>query len=348
MVIEKLSSKTFVEWDDYVEEHPDSTCYHLRAWQTVAERAYRIAAHFLIARKEPGRPICGALPLFIVGGPFRSHVTNGLFGAYGAILADDAESRVSLAREARRIFERAGADHLMLKCLNEEPLPPSLGLERQDSWVIARLRLEESPERMWLSFRDKIRNCVRKAQKHGLELRRGESQLEAFYDVLSENMHQKGAPIYGLGFMRELVRAMGYRADVLTLWYEGKAVAGALVIDHSGTIYVPFASSRPTALAMCPNNLLYWEIIRRGCSRKMHTLDFGRSLRESGTLAFKLSWGAEVREQPSFVASARGKDLRIDPTDRRIDFFVRSWKRLPRPVVNAVGPAVCRSLAGLI
>lgn len=348
VIIERLEARSHSEWDAYVQGRGDSTCYHLREWQAIAENAYRLKTPFLVARKEKQGPVSGILPLFVVRGFLRRHVTNGLFGSYGGILSDDQESRDALVKEAQRIFNSERADHLMLKCLDEPDLSVCWGLEPVDSWVIATLAIEPNPEKVWHGFKDKIRNSVRKARRFDFVVKVGPEYLRDFYDVLAENMHSKGAPIYGLPFMAELTRVMGDRAEIVTLWLGKTPVSGALVVYHRDAAYVPFASSRPWALHMCPNNLLYWELIRRACERGMRLFDFGRSIKGSGPLAFKLSWGAEVRPQRSYVCSVPGKSIKIDPKDRRVDWFVRQWCRLPRTVVNTFGPSICRQLAGLI
>jgi len=332
-----------------MERHPDSTCYHLKAWKVVAQNAYRIEAPFLLAREKAGAEICGALPLFLVRGSIRSHLTNGLFGAYGSILADQEIVRQELIKKAKKILESEGLSVLILKCLKSPSMPTSLELQYCDFWEIATLVLDPDPQQVWESLRDKIRNCVRKAIKFKLELRTGRSQLRAFYDVLADNMHQKGAPIYGFHFMNELMEAMEGRVEIMTLWDRDKVVSGALILDHRDTTYVPFASSRPSSLHMSPNNLLYWEIIKRSCLKGMKLLDFGRSLKNSGPLAFKVGWGAKTISQSVWVYTPQDRrNQKLDLGDRRVKWFVRQWKRLPRPVADALGPAVCKRFAGLI
>src|SRR5438876_1123535 len=86
----------------------------------------------------------------------------------------------------------------------------------------------------------------------GGTLRAGPGELAPFYDVLAENMHRKGTPIYGFPMMRELAGALGDRAEVVTLWKDGAAISGGFTIHHKGTVYVPFASSRAAAFHMNP------------------------------------------------------------------------------------------------
>ena len=75
------------------------------------------------------------------------------------------------------------------------------------------------------------------------------AELPAFYDVLAENMHRKGTPIYGIAMMRAIVDALGDRAEVVTLALDGRAVSGAIVLTFRDTVYVPFCSSRPSSFA---------------------------------------------------------------------------------------------------
>jgi FemAB-related protein (PEP-CTERM system-associated) len=340
MIVEKLTPEAHGAWDAYVDGHPDATCYHLRAWQSVAEDAYRLRAPFLLARESHGGPVRGVLPLFVLRNPLGGYVTTGLFGAYGRVLAEDTAAGEALVSAAQEITRAARARYLVLKTLGEEPL--AAGFTRRDTCVVARLPLAHDPQLLWKGFRDKIRNSVRKAQKNGLELRAGHEQLPPYYDILAENMHRKGTPIYGFTFMQRLAQALGDRAEVLTLWWRGRAVSAALVVYYRGVVYVPFASSRRSAFHLAPNNLLYWEIMKRGCEREMSLLDFGRSPREASTLQFKLGWGAQTVPLPFYVYAPKGAAPSFDANESHLRVLAQLWQKLPRPLADTLGPAVCR------
>src|SRR5436853_308864 len=81
----------------------------------------------------------------------------------------------------------------------------------------------------------------------------------AFYDVLADNMHHKGAPIYGRRFIEELVRAFPRMAEVVTVNQGSRCVAGAVTLTFKGVMAIPFLSSRPDALWLRPNVLLVWD-----------------------------------------------------------------------------------------
>jgi CelD/BcsL family acetyltransferase involved in cellulose biosynthesis len=93
---------------------------------------------------------------------------------------------------------------------------------------------------------------------------------------------------------------------------------------------------------MNPNNLLYWEIISAACRDGLHTLDFGRSLRGSSPLAFKLGWGAVSTPQPLLVRTLRGRPPKMDVASPAVRALVKLWQRLPRGLADALGPQVCR------
>jgi FemAB-related protein (PEP-CTERM system-associated) len=341
MIIDTLSIAAQSEWDAYVDRHPGANCYHLRAWKSVAERAYRLRAPHLIARESAGGGVRGVLPLFVVGPRLHRYVTTGLFGAYGPVLADTPAIGEALLDEARRITRRVGASYLTVKALGDEPAAHAL--QRRDLGVVATMPLAPDPDLQWKGFRDKIRNCIRKAQKSGFEVKSGPDQLAPFYDVLADNMHRLGTPIYGFAVMRELAAALGERVEVVTLWKDGRAVSGAFSLHYKGVLYVPFASSRQAYFKLNPNNLLYWEIIRRGCERGMRVLDFGRSPRDSSGLAFKLGWGATTVAQPYYIDVARGAPPALDRDTPSVQRMAQLWQRVPRTIADTLGPLIHRS-----
>lgn len=331
-------------WDDYVSRQPGATLYHLFAWKTVAEEGYRMRAPFLVARDGPGRPIRGVLPLVRVPRPFAPYLTSGLFGAYGPILADeDRHARALLADAARRIDEGEGS-FLHLKLLGGAP--DGADLKRHDIWVTAQLDLGGDAETLWNRLRSPMRTKIRQAQRAGLVAEHGVAGLDAFYDVLSENMGRKGAPIYGRRFMHILLGALGPRADIVLLRHEGRVVSGALVAWFNGTLLVPFASSRPSSFHLRPNYLLYWEIARRALSLGLHTLDFGSSLRDSTGLEFKEQWKPRIEPIGSYVYSADQRAPALAPTDSAVARqAVKVWSHLPPAVAQFLGPMVCRWIA---
>jgi FemAB-related protein (PEP-CTERM system-associated) len=331
-------------WDAYVEGKPDATLYNLFGWKTVAEDAYGMRAPFLVARDTPRGAVRGVLPLVRVPRPFQPYLTTGLFGSYAPLLADEERHARALLSEAKRRVDAGEAKHLHLKLLGD--VPAVAGLERREVWVTARADLARDEEAQWRALPRKQRWAVRHAERAGLGRSRLAADLDGFYSVLFENMHRKGAPIYGERFFRTALRVFGERADVITLAHENRTVSGAFVVSFGKTVYVPFASSLPGFFRQRVNHLLYWEIMKRGIVLGCDTLDFGSSLRDSTGLDFKSEWEARIEPILSYVYAADGRSPTLDPRESRVaEWVVRAWAKIPRRQAMTLGPALCRWIA---
>jgi hypothetical protein len=77
----------------------------------------------------------------------------------------------------------------------------------------------------------------------------------------------------------------------------------------------------------------------RGCTR----FDFGRSKAGTGPAAFKKNWGFDPHPL-AYAKWSSGPARDINPLDPKYAAMVRTWKRLPLPVANLVGPWISRGL----
>ncbi len=365
MSVELLTPAGHSEWDAFVNAHPLATVFHLSAWNRIAKKVYGIENTIVVSRDAGGK-IRGGTPLFFAKRPGSWYVTSGIFGSYGPILVEGGEANREGLREildAATAYSRAHrAKYMHLKGLEgpkgkNDFTHPSY--DRQDIWVTAFMAVGGTADDLWKSLPGPMRTKVRKAEKSELGIRwgagagRDERELREFYDVLADNMHRKGSPIYGYAFMHEIMREFadgkaGVEADVLILELKGaddatsEVVSGAMVLRHAGVVYVPFVSSRSKFFPLRPNNLLYWEIIRNGNSRGMQWLDFGTSIRGASTLQFKESWGAATYPVVSYVYSESGEKIRLDAGAKSVQLGVEIWKKLPRGIADRLGPKLAK------
>ena len=310
------------------------------------------AATWGVAATLPSGPITGGLPLFTVRRPLNPYVTSGIFGSYGPILCPDPAGQRRLIDAAIAHTREKRARFLILKTMDSPearvfPAVEHERLERHDIWVTAILPLGGGPEPLWKSLSSSMRAKIRKAGGHGLEVRfsRDPADLEAFYDVLSENMRRKGFPIYGMPFMAELMREFAERTQIVTIWKGEESVSGAVVMEYRGAVYIPFVSSRPRFFPLRPNNLLYWEIMKHYASRGSRYLDFGTSLAGASTLDFKTSWGATTHALPSFVHSVAHEKIQLDAHSFGVKLGASIIRSLPRAISARVGPRLAKYLA---
>jgi serine/alanine adding enzyme len=329
-------------WDRFVESHPRATVAHLAAWGQVAREAYGHEPVYV--RAEDGGEVCGVLPLvFVKSRLFGRRLVSMPFLDYGGVLADpDRGLELALVEEARRQARARGARGLGLRQLHPEPLP----WPTTDDRVTMLLELT-TEEAVWKALPSERRNRVRKGEKLGLTATWcGPEALAAFYRVYAANMRDLGSPVHSRGFFSTMLAALPGTARVLLVRDADTRVVGAAVcLFFRDTIMVPWVSSLREAFALCPNFVLYWEVIRFGCRSGYRMLDLGRSFRSAGTFEFKRQWGARPHTLPwIFLDSEPGGAPPVDRDASRFAPLVRAWKKLPVPIANAVGPWIRRQV----
>lgn len=326
-------------WDNYVGQDGRASFCHLLAYQQVVQYTFGHQPYYLAAFQ--GEDIQGIFPLFAVKSwLFGNFLVSLPFVDYGGVCARDPETERALLQEVVRIAQR---EHVQTIELRHQHLN-TLKLPAQLDKVNLILPLDPDPVRMWKRLDVKVRNQVRKALKSGLAFERGGlEKLGGFYRVWSCNMRDLGTPVYPLCFFRHFLEAFSAESEVFLVTDRGQPVGGGIAIYFKDTMEVPWASSLREYFPSCPNNLLYWEAIKRGCERGCREFHFGRSTRGSGNYHFKKQWGAEDQQlyyQYCFLNGDHMPDL--DPHSSKYRLAVALWKRMPVAMANVLGPYIIK------
>lgn len=327
------------EWDAFVAATPGGALGHAAAWARILRESYGLASHYLAVRDASGA-LAGVLPL--IG--FRTlrrrlELVSMPFLDTGGVLAVDAAAERSLLAGARDLARGLGARALELRQLTplrEGPPAP------EQSRVDLVLQLEAEEETQWKALGAKVRNQTRKATQAGLVPATAgcaRERVAGFFAPFAVNMRDLGSPAHARRFFEVAADAFGDRLSIHLAQSGETPVGGLVAIDYAGTVTVPWASTLRSERARCPNNLIYWEAIRWAIARRAHAFDFGRSPRDSGTLRFKLGWGAVERELSWIRLGPGGEPLPAahagqDPVLERL---VQIWTRLPVRAATALG-----------
>src|SRR5262249_7799916 len=144
---------------------------------------------------------------------------------------------------------------------------PKLSPVRRDK-VHMRLNLPATAGALWDKIPAKVRNQVRKGQKHGLTAAWGRHDvLPEFHAVFSENMRDLGTPTYGKKLFAAILDQFPDRSEFCVVRDGKKPVAGALLLHGWGVTEVPSASSLRSHNHTCANMLLYWDLLERAVQR---------------------------------------------------------------------------------
>ena len=335
-------------WDNYVDSRLDAVPYCRFAWKMAVEEAYGHKAYYLIA--EEAGSIKGIFPFFYFHVPFCSKSFISLpFCDVGDVLAEGLEIKKALIKEALKLAEKAKIKVVEIRSCRKELLAnESFGrdVNIQTSKVRMLLKLPNSSEELWYSFKSKLRSQINKAEKNDLIFAWGTiKDLDPFYDVFSRNMRDLGSPVHSKKWVEKIIEHFGENGRMGLVLKDEKPVGCGIVLFTKHTVSIPWASTLREFNRLSPNMLLYWNLLKFAVDNNKKIFDFGRSTLNEGTYRFKKQWGATP--QPLFwhkivlageaLQSKRSSDT---GTKSKGQILVNTWAKMPLSIANFLGPEI--------
>ena len=161
-------------------------------------------------------------------------------------------------------------------------------------------------------------------------------------------LKKHGVPIQPFRFFTNLWDSFIHR-DMITLLlarYEGKFIAGIIVLWFERTAYYKFGASDDVFQHTRANQLLMWEAIRRAQARGCTLFDFGRtSVANKGLCLYKRRWGTVERSLHTIRLPEGKKHGTLDETSKRHVMLKRVMTRMPSWVFRLSGELFYRHLA---
>lgn len=348
MQIRRATEGDQIAWDAYVLQHPEGLAYQLFAWLQAVRDAYGFQFCALLA--ETGGKLSGVLPLIEFRVPLCGAQLISLpYCDAGGVLADDATVAGQLLSSARALAVSLGQP-CQLRA-TQKLLPEAVNLTDK---VRMLLDLPDSSEALLAGLKAKLRSQVKRPIKDGLTVKFGGVELiDHFYQIFSENMRDLGSPVHSRRWIKAIVQH--YRQQVkLAVVYtpQGEPAAAGVILLHSTTLSIPWASALRKYNSLNPNMLLYWTFLAYAADNGYRRFDFGRSTPGEGTYRFKEQWGA--KPQPLFwyelSASLTNKTatkaaIRSSGSTRQRQLIENLWRKLPVFAANSVGPLVRRYIS---
>lgn len=323
--------------DAFVAQISDAKICHLYAWSDAVVKATKLRNFYLAAHNGDG--IRGILPLMQVRSfLFGNRMISQAFSSYGGPLSNSAEARDALFNYAVELATELKCSSIEFR--NIQPLPYSL--ERRVGKICMHLTLASDPEEIWKSFKPKVRNQVRKAEKSSIVVTDGRFDLlDDFYRVYTTRMHQLGTPAYPRVLMYNILRAFPNNSRIFTVQLGELTVGAGFTVCFNGFVEIPWAATLVEYNTLCPNNLLYWSVIKHYCLAGAKFFDFGRCTVDGPTHRFKKQWGSDTVDlnyqywvRPDYQLSILSPD---NPEYKR---RVEVWKRLPLWLTRLLGPFI--------
>jgi hypothetical protein len=271
-------------WDEFVADHPRGTIYHHSAWGQVLQSTFGYVSCYMALEGSDNGRLEGILPFMFVKSRLTGNRLVSLpFTAYCAQLvpASELQSFVKFGFECH-----SGMDYLEIKFFENIEDEPDI-LEKQSCYCTHILDIDSTPDELFKSFSNtSVCQRIRRAEKSGLKLRLAEREddLKKFYDLLVMVRKKHGLPPHPYSFFLNMWNILGARnfLSVPLVEYEGKIIAGSIVLKFKDTFHLEYSASDQRYLKLCPNQFLIWETIKAACLEGGKSLDFGRSSLSNG------------------------------------------------------------------
>jgi len=217
---------------------------------------------------------------------------------------------------------------------------------KTDDTVTMRVSVEDktSEEFFAQDVKSRCRNKVRNAfKKFDFSMRHGNASqdIEDFYTIFSSTMYKHGTPLLDKKIFYNLVEEFEENIIFFNL-YEGiDVIATMCILLDEDIAWYPWGGVRSEYNSKLAGYQIYWETLKHICDNTQSKIfDFGRSSYGGSTYKFKSQFGANP--------------VKIDiHSSQNIDIYARYslasdiWKKLPKKLVDFIGPKLCKYLVDL-
>jgi FemAB-related protein (PEP-CTERM system-associated) len=327
------------EWDGFVKSKPSGTCFHLYGWRQPLEKILGYQCHNLVARLDG--VIVAILAIAVVRSSlFGTSACSLPFCSYGGPLGDNDAAIKALLDQARKVSAEAKARYLEFRNLQA----PLSDVSNEGLYVTFRKPLPSAIDD-WSFLPSKRRNMVRKGIKEGLTAVVSRD-VDQFFELYAENARAHGTPALPKKYFVELLSALGDAADILFVFDANqRAISCIMSFYFNGEVHAGFAGELPSARHSAGNDFKYWSLVQHAIGRGCSLFDFGRSKRGTGSYEFKRLWGFDptpIKHEYHLIESREVPNL--NPTNKKFSAAIEVWRRLPRVIVDRIGPLVIHGL----
>ena len=340
LTLRTLNSGDVQRWDDFVASCPDASFFHRAGWRTIMEQVFGHTAYFLYVERDG--MIEGVLPL--------AHMKSLLFGnrlsalpfcVYGGVAANTDAARQALFGEAESLAEKLGVASIEFK---HERRQHTGWPVKDDLYFTFRKEMAEGDDAIMQAIPRKQRAMVRKGIKAGLELEISDDAA-LVYALYAESVRNLGTPVFSRKLFPALAEVFGDACEMAVVKHEGRPVAGVLSFYFRDQVLPYYAGSIPQARALKAHDFMYWKLMCHARARGAKRFDFGRSKVGTGPFSFKKNWGFEPQPLHYEYWLKPGESLpELNPSNPKYRLVIDTWKKLPLPLANRLGPMISRHL----
>lgn len=185
--------------------------------------------------------------------------------------------------------------------------------------------------------RNKIRNSKKKYD-YRLEYGHSSSDIEAFYKIFSATMYKHGTPVLSKKLFYLLAEEFKDEIIFFNIYDKDEVAATMCIMLDEEIAWYPWGGVNILYSKKLAGYRIYWDVLEYICDNTDKKIfDFGRSPYGGPTYKFKSQFGA-LPVKIDIIAS--------EQRDVYSKYYLASqvWKKLPKWLVDFVGPKLCKYL----
>ena len=334
-------------WDEFVATRPEATFFHRASLPPLIAQVFRHRDRSVLALQDG--VVVGVLPLVELRTRLFGHALISLpFCVYGGPLASDDAVGRALLEHAAGLLRDTGAAALELRGLAPQPAnwfaASGTWTDRSGLYASFRKTIGVDPELNMKAIPRKQRAVLRKGLERGLAVRTSRD-AGAAWRLYAESVRNLGTPVFPRRWFEGLLATFPADADATMVGNDGQDVSGVLTLHWRDEVLPYYGGGTPAARDCQAFDVMYWDVMTRAAARGATVFDFGRSKEGTGAYAFKKNWGfAPTPLTYRFLLRPGEAVPEHNPLNPKYRLMIDTWKRLPLPVANRIGPLLARGL----
>ena len=271
-------------WPAFVKRFPWANAFHSpeMARALAASNGFEVFPLFALAGDDV---VACALPVLVrCTLPLPGRFAKRLILYASPLYRDDPAGYQGMETLLARTRELAGAKAFFLEIRNSQPFPreSDAALTCQFAYL-PRLNylidLSAGTTLLFERLASETRNRIRKAGRHGLQLRElgSAAELETAIAIVTELYRRKRVPMLDVSIFRQAFALLApcgiFKA--IAAFKGDEMVAVRFLLSYADTVIDWYAAARPESQKDYPNEALVWQALEWACGAGYHRFDFG-------------------------------------------------------------------------
>lgn len=162
-----------------------------------------------------------------------------------------------------------------------------------------------SPDTIWTNLTSKNRNMVRKAQKSGVKIYRGQfpalyQTFRKIYNLTMDSDNAKAYYYFAEEFYDSILNDLTDEAQIFWAELDGTIIAASIMLSSNGYMHYHLSGSLREYQKYAPSNLLLYKAALWGCANGYKTLHLGGGVGSKEDSLFKFKRAFNRNEQLQF------------------------------------------------